>query len=442
MNFGPAGDPLPDSLASRALFPHSPGYSQYTSGYFRSARPGLVLRPQSPAEVQHAVRYAGRHRDVPLGILSGGHGLSGRSLNDDGIVIAVDALNEITVLDGDRVRLGPGARWGDVAASLAPHGLSLTAGDYGSVGVGGLATAGGIGWMVREHGLTIDHLRSVDVVIASGELVHASAEENPDLFWAMRGAGANFGVAVSFEFDVDPIGARVGFAMLVYTPVDIAVFLQAWGRTIERSHRTVTGTLIISPAGHGSPIAQALIVVDSDDPDIVIERLRPFSALAPLANQSVQLLPYPDLLNQPVEHHGRGEPHGHSGLARHLTPQVADGLAHLLESDSSFLVSVRSAGGAVADTRADATAYAWRDANFFIASLGRTTADFETRWERLVPQLEGMYLSFETDIGPEIVARAFPAAHLERLRDLKRQWDPTGLFRDNFFIAPSPHHNL
>ncbi|MDO9441795.1 MAG: FAD-binding oxidoreductase [Beijerinckiaceae bacterium] len=437
MNPGLARDPLPDSLAQRALLPHSPGYAAYTAGFFRSARPGLVLRPQSPGEVQDAVRYVGGHRDVPLGILSGGHGLSGRSLNDGGIVIAVEALNEIIVVDGNRARIGPGARWSEVAATLAPHGLSLTAGDYGSVGVGGLATAGGIGWLVREHGLTIDHLRSVDVVTADGALVHASAEENADLFWAMRGAGANFGIAVSFEFDLDRIGPQIGFAMLVYTPVDIASFLRDWGDTIERSHPSVTGTLIISPAGRRTPAVQALVVVDSDDPDTVIERLRPLAALAPLANQSVQLMPYPALLSQPHEPHGYGEPRGHSGLARHLNTAVTDGLAHLLGSDSSFLLTVRSAGGAVADTPVDATAYAWRNANFFIATLGGGSTEFETRWNRLVPHLEGMYLSFETDTGPEVVARAFPPAHLARLRALKQRWDPTGLFRDNFFIDPA-----
>ncbi|WP_338887969.1 FAD-binding oxidoreductase [Rhodococcus sovatensis] len=401
----------------------------------------MVLRPQSPAQVQDAVRYADRHRDVPLGVRSGGHGLSGRSLNDGGIVIAVDGLDEITELDGGRARLGPGARWGDVAAALASHGLALTAGDYGSVGVGGLATAGGIGWFVREHGLTIDHLRSVEVVTADGELVHASATENADLFWAMRGAGANFGVVVSFEFELHPVGSQVGFAMLVFAPEDIAGFLQDWGTTIEAAHPSVTGTLTISPSSRARPaMAQALIVVDSDDADTVLDRLQPFAGLAPMADQSVQLMPYASLLAQPAgpeANLGRGEPLGHSGLVRHLDADVARGLADLLSSKSSFILSVRSAGGAVAETPADATAYAWRDANFFVATLGGGSLDFEKHWNQLIPLFEGMYLSFETDTGPDVVARAFPPAHLKRLRELKRQWDPSGLFRDNFFIDPT-----
>lgn len=439
-----AEEPIPDALASRVLMPGDRGYDRYTSGYFRGARPGLVIRPESPAEVQDAVRFAARHRDLPLGLFSGGHGLSGRSLNDGGIVIALDALRAIEVGDGSRVRVGPGARWGEVATALSPHGLAITAGDHGGVGVGGLATTAGIGWFARERGLTIDHLRSVDVVTADGELVHASATESPDLFWAVRGAGANFGAVVSFEFEAHPVADQVGFAMLVFVPDDLTAFLEGWGTAIENADPTVTGTLMISPSRPGARTAvQALIVVDDHDPDTVVQRLQPFAQLAPLANQSVQLLPYAALLELPAggeQQHGHGEPHGHSGLARHIDHEVAVRLTELLSSRSSFIVTIRSAGGAVGNVSSDATAYGWRDANFLIAMLGGGggAGEVEERWADLVPVLEGMYLSFETGTGPEVLARAFPSAHLRRLRRLKAAWDPTGLFRDNFFIAPDP----
>ncbi|MCQ1952091.1 LLM class flavin-dependent oxidoreductase [Arthrobacter sp. zg-Y238] len=431
-------DPIPDALVPRVLLPGDRGYARYTSSYFRGARPGVVIRPETPDEVQEAVRFAARHRDVPLGLFSGGHGLSGRSLNTGGIVIALDALNAITLGSGNRVRVEPGARWGEVAQALAPHGLAITSGDYGGVGVGGLATAAGIGWFVRERGLTIDYLRSVDIVTADGELVHASAEENSDLFWAVRGAGANFGVVVSFEFEAHPVSEQVGFAMLLFAPDDVAAFLEGWGTTIEGSHPTVTGSLMISPGSPGSTAVQALIVVDSSDPETVIERLQPFAALAPLANQSVQMVPYAALLEVPPEgdQHGRGEPRSHSGLVRHLSADVARVLTDLLAAESSFILSIRSAGGAAANLPAEATAYGWRDANFVIAMLGGRGDQMARRWAELVPLLEGMYLSFETDTGPDVVARAFPPGNLQRLRALKAVWDPTGLFRDNFYIAP------
>jgi FAD/FMN-containing dehydrogenase len=400
----------------------------------------MVIRPESFAEVQEAVRFAARHRDVPLGLFSGGHGLSGRSINDDGLVIALDALNDITIGDGNRVRIGPGARWGEVAKALAPHNLAITAGDHGGVGVGGLATTAGIGWFVRERGLTIDYLRSVEIVTADGELVHASPQENPDLFWAVRGAGANFGVVVSFEFEAHPVSEQVGFAMLTFVPDDITTFLEAWGATIENADPVVTGTLMISPSRpDDQTVVQALIVVDEPDADSALEHLQPFARLAPLANQSVQMVPYAALLQMPAgdRQQGRGEPHGHSGLARHLDHDVAAGLARLLASRSSFILSIRSAGGAVANEPAESAAYGWRDANFLIAMLGSGTGEVEQRWADLVPRLEGMYLSFETDSGPAALARAFPPAHLSRLRRLKATWDPTGLFRDNFAITPA-----
>lgn len=436
---GLGDDPVPASLAAGAVLPGEAGYARYTSSYFRGGAPALVLRPASPAEVQDAVRFAARHREVPLGLLSGGHGLSGRSLNHGGIVIDLGALGDVEHLGGSRVRIGPGANWGQVAQALAPLGLAITSGDYGGVGVGGLATAGGIGWLVREHGLTIDHLRSVDIVTADGALVHASAEENADLFWAMRGAGANFGVAVSFELEARPVG-QVAFVQLVFAVDDMAAFLQRWGAAVEAADRSVSATLMCGPTPPGQQATvQALIVVDSDDPDLAVARLQPLAEVAPVIRQSAQLTTYDSLLALPAggeEQHGRGEPRSHSGLIRHLIPPVTEALAALVSADAQFVVAIRSAGGATSDVPAAATAYAARDANFLLVVIGGGSAQFTHRWEQVVPALNGLYLSFETDTGPDALARAFPPAHLERLRDLKRRWDPSGLFRDNFFIDP------
>lgn len=134
---------------------------------------------------------------------------------------------------------------------------------------------------------------------------------------------------------------------------------------------------------------------------------------------------------------GRGEPHSHSGLARHLTPALAQSAAALLESGSSYFFSIRSVGGAVSDVPAAATAYGWREANFSVAAFGTRGSGFDRGWQSLVPHMEGMYLSFESATGSDMLARAFPPAHLARLRELKRRYDSTGLFRDNFFIDPS-----
>ncbi len=433
-------DGLPASLAAHAVEPGDAGYARYTSGYLRGGAPGLVLRPRTVEEVRDAVAVAGRHRDRPLGIFSAGHGLSGRSLNHGGLVIDVGALNAVEVQDqgSGMVRAGPGARWADVARALAPYGLAVTSGDYGGVGVGGLATTGGIGWLAREHGLTIDHLRGVDVVLADGSVAHASATENPELFWGMRGAGANFGVAVGFEFAAPRVG-QVAFAQLVFDASDTAGFLSRWGAAIEAADRSVGGEVILGGRQGGRQYAQAMLVVDSDDPDTIIERLQPIAGVAPLLDQSIAVTTYDQIMQAMLSEapqQAQGEPHSHSGLVRHLTPAFAAGVAALLEAGASYFLAIRAVGGAVSDVPCDATAYGWREANFSVAAFGTRASGLDTWWDKLIPQMEGMYLSFETDTGPEVLERAFPPGHLSRLRELKRRYDPTGLFRDNFFIDP------
>jgi len=431
---------VPESLRETAIEPGDFGYRAASANYLRGGSPGLILRPADVDGVRDAIGYAARHRDVPLGVRSAGHGVSGRSVNDGGIVIDVGALNSIDLLDEDTglVRVGPGARWVDVARVLSPHGLALTSGDYGGVGVGGLATAGGIGWFAREHGLTIDHLRAVELVLADGTPVRASAEERPELFWAMRGAGANFGIATAFEFEADRVG-RIGFAQLVSDATDIAGFIERWGATMESAPREVSGQFILGAPRGGQAYAQSMIVIDSDDPERIIELLQPFADIAPLADQSAQLLGYDELIGiffQEIPHQGRGEPVARSGLAEHLDAALAADAAALLASGASHFFSVRAVGGAVSDVPDDATAYAGRSANFSVVAMGGSNA-IDAHWAPLERHFDGMYLSFDTRQGPEVLGMAFPPAHLDRLRDLKRRYDPTGLFRDNFFIDPA-----
>ena len=172
-------DGIPDGL--EAVEPGDFGFSRLRANYVRGGNPGVVLRPRDEAQVAEAVVFAAA-QPVPLGVRSAGHGISGRSTNDGGVVIDLGYLNSIEVLSERLVRIGPGAHWMNVAAALGEHGWALSSGDYGGVGVGGLATAGGIGWLAREHGLTIDHLRSARVVLADGSVVTASETENAELF--------------------------------------------------------------------------------------------------------------------------------------------------------------------------------------------------------------------------------------------------------------------
>jgi alkanesulfonate monooxygenase SsuD/methylene tetrahydromethanopterin reductase-like flavin-dependent oxidoreductase (luciferase family)/FAD/FMN-containing dehydrogenase len=436
-------DGIPVSLRAGAVEPGDADHRRVNSGYMRGGSPGLVLRPGTVDEVVAAVAFARANREVPLGVRSGGHGISGRSTNDGGIVIDLKRLNAIEVLNQStrRVRIGPGARWLDVASALEPHGWVITSGDYGGVGVGGLATAGGIGWFSREHGLTIDHLRAVKIVLADGSVVRASDDENPELFWAVRGAGANFGIVTAFEFEAAELGHDVGWAQLAFQVSDTAAFLEGWGAAMEAAPRDVTTEIVMGGPRPGQPLfAQLTGVVDSDDPDTVIERLRPIAQVAPLVDQSVQLIPYSRVMAnfvQEGDQHGKGEPHMRSGLIEHLTPEFAQAAAKALATGALYLFSLRSVGAAVSDIGPDATAYGDRSANFMVVALGSNDARLDQTWAKLRGFFRGIYASFDTSLAPERLERAWPDGRLDRLRTLKGKYDPSNLFRDNFNVVPA-----
>ncbi|WP_306212386.1 LLM class flavin-dependent oxidoreductase [Actinoplanes sp. RD1] len=430
-------DNVPASLVSTAVEPGDLDYARVRSTYMRGGAPGLVLRPRTTAEVVDALAFVRAHPALPFGLRSGGHGMSGRSTNDGGIVLSVQALDTIEVLDEARrlIRVGPGARWTDVAQFLMPYGWALSSGDYGGVGVGGLATAGGVGWLAREHGLTIDHLRAVEMVLADGTVVRASDDENQDLFWAVRGAGANFGVVTSFDFKVDEVG-DVGFAQLVVAADDPADLLVRWGRAIEAAPRTLSGQLIMGAPRPGQPaFAQLMAVVDSSSPDEIIETLQPLARLAPLYNQNVVLTPYAGVMANAAEgyHSGQGDPVSRSGLIEHLTPAFARAAADLIAGGAVHWFQIRTVGGAVADIPPEATAYAHRSANFSIVAMGSSARRVDAAFAPLRSHFDGMYLSFET--GLDHVTDAFPPPTLTRLRTLKRRYDPDNLFRDNFALG-------
>ena len=435
-------DGVPASLADVAIEPGDPAYRGVTSTYLRGGAPGLVLRPRTPAEVADALAFARRHTHLPLGLRSGGHGISGRSTNDGGLVIDVGALNGIEVLDERRrlVRIGPGATWKQVAAALDPYGWALGSGDYGGVGVGGLATAGGIGLLSRKHGLTIDRLRAVELVLADGTQVRASKEDNPDLFWAVRGAGANFGVATAFEFEVSEVG-KVGWAQLVLVSGDLEKSLRRYGELASAAPRDTTVFLVTGRPRQGQSVIQLYAIVDHEDPDVIVERLTPFTELGALAQQQVALTSYKDVMALaadvgPDGHHGMGEPVSRSAFLPALTQDFARDAARLLRSGLVYFFELRGMGGAIADTPADETAFAHRTPAFQVTAMGSDQAGLNAAWDRLAGHFDGLYLSFDTDLRPQRLHDAFPPEVLSRLRELKRRYDPGNLFRDNFNIDP------
>lgn len=436
---GIAYDALPARLAGKVVEPGDHDYSRVRSTYVHRGSPGLVIRAENADDVVAAVNFA-RDQKVPLSVRSGGHGMSGRSTNDGGIVIDVGKLNSIELIDPatNRVRIGPGARWGEVADKLSEYGLGMSSGDYGDVGVGGLATAGGIGWLSRKRGLTIDHIVAAEIVVADGRLLRVDAEHYPELFWAIRGAGGNFGVVTAFEFEAYPVG-KVVFATFVYDLTD-PQGIAKWAQTVTESPRDVTSFMIMVPARGGNPsIGQAMVVIDNEDIAAAEKMLMPFLDVAPVLGSEARQMPYHALVAPSYgEHDGQGGMTVHGGLINEMTPELANQIGNILKARASGFVQLRAVGGAVNDMPADATAYAHRHQAF---SLLATTSDgLAPRLEALMapmkPALDGLYISFETGIGREYLEAAFPGETLARLQRLKAEYDPDEMFNANFNIPP------
>ncbi|MBN9179647.1 MAG: BBE domain-containing protein, partial [Microbacterium sp.] len=258
-----------------------------------------------------------------------------------------------------------------------------------------------------------------------------------DLFWAVRGAGANMGIVTSFDFEVDEVG-EIGWAQLVFEASDAAGFLEGWGAAVEASPRDLTSFLIMTGSRPGQPqTAFVMAMIDSADPDTIIERLQPFAQLGPLMQQSVQLTTYAQVMAN-ADHgpqQGAGEPVSRSALVEAITPELAASMARLIDSGATHFFSLRALGGAVADVPDDATAFAHRSATFSIATFGANEARLDAAWRDIAAHSRGLYLSFETSLRPERIGEAYPPATLERLRAIKSRVDPQNLFRDNFAIA-------
>jgi hypothetical protein len=247
------------------------------------------------------------------------------------------------------------------------------------------------------------------------------------------------GIVTSFTFEVDEVG-EVGWAQLVFDASDPATFLEGWGEAVQSAPRDLTSFLIMSGRRPGEQrTAYVMAMVDSADPDTIIERLQPFAQLGPLLQQSVQLTTYAQVMaNADLgPQQGAGEPVSRSALIDRITPEFAAASARLLDSGATHFFQIRSVGGAVADVAEDATAYAHRAANFSVVAFGARGDVLDRGWAELATHARGLYLSFDASLRPERIGEAFPARTLDRLRDIKAEVDPEGLFADNFSVIPA-----
>jgi FAD/FMN-containing dehydrogenase len=409
--------------------------------------PAYVLRPGSTDDVRAAVRFAAGS-GLTLSVRGGGHSFAGFGTNDGGVVIDLSLLATVEVVDRERhlVRIGGGAHWGQVAEALAPYGLAISSGDTKSVGVGGLTLSGGIGWKVRRYGLALDSLVAAEIVTADGAVVTASAEENPDLFWAIRGGGGNFGIVTSFEFEAHPT-TEVVFGKITFPQAEAVDVLQGWAEYMRTAPEEVTSIANLANPMAGGPEAPVEIHVafDGDDPEAAARVLAPIRALGTVLDDDVAPHAYADIL---VE--GGSPPPGievlaHDGFVeRESVAEVLQILAEVGTSPGSPSIAIRSVGGAVARVPGDATAYAHRQAELMVATLvggpvqvvEAARAGVDAIWEKLGPHVSGAYANFLTTATDDDVAAVYPAETYERLAAVKRRYDPNNLFAHNHNVRP------
>jgi len=450
-DLGSAIAKLRADLGGRVIVPGDDTYEkarQVFSGAI-DRHPAAVVRVTSEDEVARVVTHA-RDTGVELAVRSGGH--SAYAVNDGGVVLDLSGLRQLDIDADARVaRVQTGLTAGDYTTAAGRHGLATGFGDTGSVGIGGITLGGGVGFLARKYGLTIDDLLAAEVVTADGELIRVDADNHPDLFWAIRGGGGNFGVVTRFTFRLHEVPEVTGgMLVLPATPDTVTGFLEAAAAAPDELS-TIANVMSAPPmpflpeSVHGKVILMALVC--HAGPAAAGERvMAPFRALAEPYADHVTAMPYPEIYG-PEEPGYRPKAIG-SNLFRDSVDKatVETILAHLADSDAPMRVAqLRVLGGAVARVPVDATAFAHRDRAIMVnlASFYTGDEDLPRRQEWLrtfsTAMRDGAPAGYVNFIGEDDggVGTAYPAPTLARLAQVKRRYDPDNVFRFNVNVRPA-----
>jgi len=437
-------DSLSPTISGTIFAPDSEGFPAAVGAYAADP-PAVVVRASSEADVAAAVRFAA---DSGLGVAvrSGGHGGPMYSPGAGRLLIDLAELNTVSIDEAGVATIGPGAVWAGVADVLARSGYAVTSGDTADVGVGGLALGGGIGWLVRRDGLTIDNLLSAHVVTAAGELVTASADENPELFWALRGGGGNFGVVTSFTVQAHPLDG-VLHAVLTIDPDQLAAFLRGWRDVMRAAPDELNSTFTVAPLGPTGPVVHALHVAwagaDSAEGRAA---LAPLLALPGVLSSEITPTGYRDILIElPAPPPGAPMPTiaGRNSLIADFDDATIDAALAVRAQLGPSVFAVRYLGGQFSRVSPDATAFDARDSEvimniveFLPPGAPAASGPLGAAWSAAGFRAS-QYGNFTTETGDAVVATMYSAPTMARLRAVKSQYDPTNLFSGNLNITPA-----
>jgi FAD/FMN-containing dehydrogenase len=441
-------------LTGRVIRPSDADYDKARAAFYGGVdrRPAAIVRVADVKDVARVIAIA-RESGAPFAVRSGGHGVAGYGLPDNGIVLDLVDMKALAIdTEGRTAWAEAGLTAVEYTTAADAHGLATGFGDTGSVGLGGLTLGGGVGYLVRKHGLTIDDLLAADVVTADGQLRRVTAESDPDLFWAIRGGGGNFGVATRFQFRLHPVGTIVGGMMMLPATADVIASFIALAEAAPEELSTIANVMpappmpFVAPEHHGKLVIFAMMCY-AGDVEAGERVLAPFRALATPIVDMVKPSRYPEM-------YPPDDPDYHPiATSRTMFVDSVDrGVAemiveHLNACDAQMRVAqIRVLGGAMARVPVDATAFAHRRSKIMvnIAALYERpdqAALYEPWVSGFMAALKqsdnGAYVNFLVDEGEARIRDAYPGKTWDRLRAIKRRYDPSNLFKICQNIPPS-----
>jgi FAD/FMN-containing dehydrogenase len=445
---------LRDVIHGRVIAPDDDGYdaARTVVGSGVDRRPAAIVRAADTDDVAAVVTLA-RDTGLELAVRGGGHSNAGHGVSEGGIVLDLRDMKALDIDVDRRVAwAGAGLTAAEFTAAAHVHGLAVGFGDTGSVGIGGITLGGGIGYLARKHGMTIDSLLAADIVTADGQLRRVDANTHPDLFWAIRGGGGNFGVVTRFQYRLAKVGTIVGGMLMLPATADVVAGFVAAAQAAPEELSAVANVMPAPPMPfvpaehHGRLVIMALLV-HVGEIDAGERAVAPFRSFAAPLVDMLRPMPYPEIY--PPE-----DPRYHPVAAVRATfmdsvdRSVAEAMLDRLRASTAQMrvAQLRVLGGAMARVPVDATAFAHRGSRIlasFVAlyesSAEKATHDaWATEFAAAMRQEDrGAYVNFLGDEGEGRIREAYPAPTLARLAAIKATWDPTNLFRLNQNIPPA-----
>ena len=436
------------------IAPEDPRYDEARTVFSGAIdrRPAVIVRVADAGDVAHVIAHA-RETGAELAVRSGGHSGAGHGVSEGGIVLDLAQMRALEIdADSRTAWAETGLTAGEYTTAAAAHGLATGFGDTGSVGIGGITLSGGVGYLVRKHGLTIDDLLAADVVTADGELVRADADSHPELFWALRGGGGNFGVATRFRFRLHELGTVVGGMLLLPATPDVIAGFVAAADNAPEERSTIANVmpappLPFVPAEHHGQLVVTATLAYAGDSEAGERAIAPFRALAePLADM-VRPMPYPEIF-PPEPEDFRPIATARTLFADSVDRDAAETILEHIRAATAPMAAaqLRVLGGAMARVPADATAFAHRQSRIMVnvAAMGMQPDEVALHegWvanlaDALQQDDAGAYVGFLADEGEKRIRAAYPGATWDRLAAVKATYDPTNLFRLNQNVPPA-----